>query len=221
MSPTSPQPTDKLAGTLRHRLLLAIETLRVVDKVMLGKALSLAEQVHSGQTRRPARNVSNPKHASPFIVHPMRVALIILEELELKEPLALAAALLHDTVEMSAGKVTIGSIEEAFGRPIAMMVSILSMPPLAANASKQERDRILKIYQDRIFNASVETKLVKLADRLDNTREAAELLDKSFQQKMLDEGKSFYLPLAETTDAYLMEELSLALEALEKRIKFG
>lgn len=210
---------SKLAGTLRHRFLMAIEPLRVVDKVMLGKALALAEQVHAEQSRRPSR--SEGKKGAPFIVHPMRVALIIIEELELKEPLALAAALLHDTVEMSAGKVTVGLIEETFGRPAAMMVSILSMPPLSATASAAERDQKLKIYQERISHASVETKLVKLADRLDNTREACDLLDKAFQQKMLDEGRSFYLPLAETTDYYLYEELNLALETLDKKIKFG
>lgn len=219
MTPTAPQPMDKLAGSIRHRLLLSIEPLRVVDKVMLGKALSIAEEVHAKQNRRPAR--SNPSKGAPFIVHPMRVALIIIEELELKESMALAAALLHDTVEMSEGKVTIGSIEENFGRPLAMMVSILSMPPSSKNAGPEERQKLLKMYHERITHASVETKLVKLADRLDNTREAAELLDKAFQQKMLEEGKNFYLPLAETTDAYLYEELAIALENLEKRIKFG
>ncbi|MBK7840176.1 MAG: bifunctional (p)ppGpp synthetase/guanosine-3',5'-bis(diphosphate) 3'-pyrophosphohydrolase [Candidatus Obscuribacter sp.] len=218
-SPLAPQPIDKLAGSLRHRFLLAIEPLKVMDKVMLGKALSLAEEVHKQQTRRPSR--SNPSKAAPFIVHPLRVSLIIVEELELKEPIALAAALLHDVVEMSQGKVTIGQIEESFGRPIAMMVSILTMPPGTANLASTERDQKLKIYQERIQHASVETKLVKLADRLDNTREAQDLLDKGFQQKFLDEGRSFYLPLAENTDNYLCEELALALDALEKAIKFG
>ena len=102
-----------------------------------------------------------------------------------------------------------------------MMVSILSIPQASKNASDQERQRLIKMYQDRITHASVETKLVKLADRLDNTREAADLLDKAFQQRMLDEGKGFYLPLAETTDSYLYEELGIALENLEKNIKFG
>lgn len=217
--PAPSQPTDKLAGALRHRLLIAIEPLRVIDKVMLGKALSLAEEVHKGQFRHPSR--SNPKQPAPYIVHPMRVALIIIEELELKEPVALAAALLHDCVEMSNGKVTIGMIEEKFGRPIAMMVSILTKPPINKSASQAEKDQKVKIYLERISHASVESKLVKLADRLDNTREAADTLDKGFQQRYLEETKSFYLPLAESTDSYLLDELSIAVENLEHQLRYG
>lgn len=214
-----PQPTDKLAGSLRHRLLISIEPLRVVDKVMLGKALSLAEEVHAGQLRMPGRE--NPKKPAPYIVHPMRVALVIIDELELKEPIALAAALLHDCVEMSNGKITIGMIEERFGRPIAMMVSILTKPTINKSASVAEKEQKLKIYLDRISHASVESKLVKLADRLDNTREAAGLLDKGFQQRYLEETKSFYLPLAETTDAYLYDELAVAVQNLEQQLHYG
>lgn len=178
-----PQPVNKLAGTLRHRLLLAIESFKVLDKVMLGKALTLAEETHAKQTRRPTKE--NPTQAAPYIVHPMRVALIITEELELKEPIAIAAALLHDTVEASNGKVTIAYIEEHFGRPIAMMVSILTKPTFKETATKEEKQQKLRIYHERISQASVETKLVKLADRLDNVRDAAELLDKGFQLRYL------------------------------------
>jgi GTP pyrophosphokinase len=217
-SPTS-QPTNKTAGQLRHRLLLSIEQFQVLDKVMLGKALATAEEVHRSQFRKP--NKENPKQGAPYIVHPMRVALIIVEELGLKEPLAIASALLHDSVEMSGGKLTISNVEESFGRPIAMMVSILSKPPLKADTPFVERDQKLKIYRERIAHASVETKLVKLADRLDNVRDSQDILDKGFQMRYLKETKDFYLPLAETTDPYLQEELELACGRLENAIKFG
>jgi GTP pyrophosphokinase len=151
----------------------------------------------------------------------MRVALIIAEELELKEPIAIAAALLHDTVEVSNGKVTIAYIEEHFGRPIAMMVSILTKPSFKDTETKAEKEQKLKTYHDRISQASVETKLVKLADRLDNVRDATELLDKGFQLRYLEQTRAFYLPIADASDSYLFDELSLACERLEHELKYG
>lgn len=213
-----PQPLNKLAGTLRHRLLLSVEQFRVLDKVMLAKALTLAEETHAKQTRKPTRE--NQHEGAPYIVHPMRVALIITEELELREPIAVAAALLHDTVEASKGRVSIAHIEEQFGRPIAMMVSILTKP-IFKETDKSEQEQKLKIYHERITQASVETKLVKLADRLDNVRDACSLLDKGFQLRYLEQTRKFYLPIAENSDSYLFDELSIACERLEHELKYG
>ncbi|MBS1994420.1 MAG: bifunctional (p)ppGpp synthetase/guanosine-3',5'-bis(diphosphate) 3'-pyrophosphohydrolase [Cyanobacteria bacterium SZAS LIN-3] len=213
------QPVNKLAGQLRHRLLLSIEQFPVLDKVMLGKALATAEEIHKAQYRKA--NKENTQQGAPYIVHPMRVALIIAEELELKEPLAIATALLHDSVEMSGGKLSISQVEETFGRPIAMMVSILTKPSLKADTPFLEREQKLKIYRDRISHASVETKLVKLADRLDNLRDSYDILDKGFQMRYLKETRDFYLPMAEFTDPYLQDEIAVACDHLEKAIKFG
>lgn len=214
----TPQPLNKLAGTLRHRLLLSIEQFRVLDKVMLAKALTLAEETHAKQSRKPTRE--NRNEGAPYIVHPMRVALIITEELELREPIAVAAALLHDTVEASKGKVSIAQIEEQFGRPIAMMVSILTKPTFK-ETDKNEQEQKLKIYHERITQASVETKLVKLADRLDNVRDACNLLDKGFQLRYLEQTRKFYLPIADNSDSYLYDELAIACERLEHELKYG
>jgi (p)ppGpp synthase/HD superfamily hydrolase len=217
--PPTSQPINKMAGQLRHRLLLSIEQFPVLDKVMLGKALATAEEIHTAQFRKP--NKQNPQQGAPYICHPMRVALIIVEELELKEPLAIATALLHDTVEMSNGKLTIGKVEEVFGRPIAMMVSILTKPSLKADTPFVEREQKLKIYRERISHASVETKLVKLADRLDNLRDSIDILDKGFQMRYLKETRDFYLPMADFTDPYLYDEMGIACERLENAIKLG
>ena len=219
-NPNAPQPTGKLlAGSIRHRLLLSIDPFKVQDKVMLGRALTLAEEVHVDELRKPARYT--PNQPAPYIVHPMRVAMIIVDELELKEPVAVAAALLHDVVESSRGRVSIGTIEENFGRAIAMMVSILSKPQISSQATQIERDQKLNTYHDRISHSSVETKLVKLASRLDNVREARELADKRLQQAYLDETRKVFVPIAENTDNYLHDELIIHCQRLENDIKFG
>ena len=87
--------------------------------------------------------------------------------------------------------------------------------------TKAEKEQKLKTYHDRISQASVETKLVKLADRLDNVRDATELLDKGFQLRYLEQTRAFYLPIADASDSYLFDELSLACERLEHELKYG
>ncbi|MGW8287981.1 MAG: HD domain-containing protein, partial [Desulfobulbales bacterium] len=54
------------------------------------KALDFAEKAHAGQWR---------KSGDPYILHPCNVAKILVEELDVRDPEILAAALLHDTVE--------------------------------------------------------------------------------------------------------------------------
>ena len=102
-----------------------------------------------------------------------------------------------------------------------MMVSILSKPQISSQATQIERDQKLNTYHDRISHSSVETKLVKLASRLDNVREARELADKRWQQAYLDETRKVFVPIAENTDSYLHDELIIHCQRLENDIKFG
>jgi GTP pyrophosphokinase len=70
------------------------------------EALDFAEKAHAGQKR---------KSGEPYILHPCQVARILTEEMEVRNPEILAAALLHDTVE-DVEDVTIERIGELFGR---------------------------------------------------------------------------------------------------------
>lgn len=179
---------------------------------MILKALAFIEE-HYDKYRKKTR--SFPERGIPLITHPMRVALVLIEELELKDTGAIIAALLHELVEWKRDKITIADIERNFGRPIAMLVSILTKPPIDDNASEEERTQKLNTYYRRIEQASIVSKLVKLSDRLDSVREAPEWLELDRQNKYLEETKAIYIPLAEDTDSYLHEELLAAVETLE------
>src|SRR5262245_4228545 len=72
------------------------------DARLLRRAYELAERMHRGQTR---------ESGEPFITHPIAVATILAEFG--MDPIALAAALLHDTVEDTA--LTLEDVEEQFG----------------------------------------------------------------------------------------------------------
>ncbi len=212
-APTSPR---EYAGELRHRLVFLVEDLKPADKSMIQKALGLAEETHERQTRPPTKKYTKP--CAPYIVHPIRVALIILEELELKDPVALSASLLHDVVECKRDKLGIAEIEKFFGRSVAMMVSILTKPEIDRQDDDETVARRMSMYLKRLEQANVVTRLVKLSEHLDLARESLDWLDKEPQQSIVEETRSIYIPLAENTDSYLHDELSLVVEELMKSI---
>lgn len=212
---STPQSGRKIAGAIRHRLVLNVDELKIQDRNLVLKALVFIEEQYE-KYRKKTR--SFPERGIPLITHPMRVALVLLEELELKDTGAITAALLHELVEWKRDKVTIADIERNFGRPIAMLVSILTKPPIDDDASEEERAQKLATYYRRIEQASVVSKLVKLCDRLDSVREAPEWLEEDRQRKYLEETKAIYIPIAAETDSYLHEELLAAVETLEMAI---
>lgn len=192
-----------------------VDELKIQDRNLVMKALIFIEEQYDKYRKKTK---SFPDRGIPLITHPMRVALVLLEELELKDTGAITAALLHELVEWKRDKVTIADIERNFGRPIAMLVSILTKPPIEDDASEEERAQKLATYYRRIEQASVVSKLVKLCDRLDSVREAPEWLELDRQKRYLEETKTIYIPIAEETDSYLHEELLAAVEQLEMAI---
>lgn len=76
------------------------------------EALDFAEQAHADQLR---------KSGDPYILHPCNVARILAEEMDIRDPEILAAALLHDTVE-DVRDVTLEVIGERFGKNVEAIV---------------------------------------------------------------------------------------------------
>ncbi len=210
---------SKLTGTVRHRLMLIVDDFKQTDKKILEKALSFAEEAHQKQYLRPTRE--KPDKGEPYIVHPMRVALILLEEVEIKDVIAVGSALLHDVIEAKRENISVSDIEKEFGRPIAMLVSILTKPPMPPYIEEEEKASRLTMYHRRIEQATVMVRIVKLADRLDSVRNATEWADRKMKEDYLKETRDFYVPLAEKSDDYLHEELISACEQLEIDLKFN
>lgn len=120
------------------------------------EAIRLARTAHGDQVR---------KDGSPFVEHPLRTALIMIEEAEVKNADEICAALLHDVVEDTT--VEIDEIEEGFGPRVADFVRALTHPPLKVGESKFERNvRHFKTiaWEER------PARIIKSADRLDNLR---------------------------------------------------
>jgi len=116
------------------------------------EAASFAARAHQGQFRRDG--------LTPYASHPFRVCFILRHLFRVKNPRALAAALLHDTLEDT--DTDFEDLENVFGREVAEWVLLLSKD------RRLPEDQREKNYIQQLTRAPDEVKLAKLADIYDN-----------------------------------------------------
>lgn len=169
------------------------------DWELIRKAFFLAREAHKGVLRRSGE---------PYILHPLAVAKIVVEEIGLGVK-SVAAALLHDVVEDT--DYTVEEIETIFGEKIAYMVDGLTKMAGVVNTdtSKQAayfRKVLLTLSDD------VRVILIKIADRLHNMRTMASM-PRDKQVKISSETLYLFAPLAYRLGLYAikteLEDLSL------------
>ena len=166
---------------------------------LIRRAHQLAETVHANQMR---------DEGTPYILHPVRVAISLVDELAITSPTLICSALLHDVIEDSpeyhaGAPITRDDIAASFGEEIAEIVWLLTKleeVPLPAYLAAIE--------------AAAETgaPVVKLCDRLDNLRflTNSPKLDKI--RRYIRTTEIFYLPMAARTNAYLYSQLTTLLD---------
>src|SRR3990170_1439200 len=187
---------------LRHyrALLRALKTkLKPGDKEMIRTAFEMAVEAHKSMRR---------KSGEPYILHPLAVARICVEEIGLGVRSTICA-LLHDTVEDT--DVSLEDIQREFGSEIAKIVDGLTKISnvIDVNASQQAENfkKILLTLTDdpRVI-------LIKLADRLHNMR-TMDSMKREKQLKISSETVYVYAPLAHRMGLYNikteMEDLSM------------
>src|SRR6478609_4724715 len=176
------------------------------DKELVRTAFEMAAEAHI-TTRR--------KSGEPYILHPLAVARICVEEIGLGVRSTICS-LLHDTVEDT--DITLEDIERDFGSEIARIVDGLTKISnvIDVNASKQAENfkKILLTLTDdpRVI-------LIKLADRLHNMR-TLDSMKREKQLKVSSETVWVYAPLAHRMGLYnIKTELEdLAMKYLEPDI---
>jgi len=184
---------------------------------LLGRLASEVSADGLGEVRR-AYDVARKVHAtqfrdegSPYIVHPIRVAVSIVDELRLYSPKLVCSALLHDVIEDSPedDPVTRSHIAEWFDEEIAEIVWLLT----------KLEDVSLPEYLARI-EAAAETgaPLVKLCDRLDNMRSVIHTPKLEKKRRYIRTTESLYLPMAARTNPYLHNELQRCLEEARNQV---
>lgn len=162
------------------------------------RAYDVARRAHSDQTR---------DEGSPYIVHPVRVALSLVDELAVFSPKLICSALLHDVIEDS--DVTRDDVAKMFDESIAEIVWLLT----------KLEDVPLRDYLARIEAAAhTGAPIVKLCDRLDNLRSVIDTPRLEKKRRYIRTTEEYYLPLASRTNRYLHDELSRCLQQARDQV---
>jgi GTP diphosphokinase / guanosine-3',5'-bis(diphosphate) 3'-diphosphatase len=161
------------------------------DRLILSLALSYAEEKHEGQMR---------ENGSKYIIHPIRVVIILTSLGKVRDLPTLLAGFLHDTVEDR--NVSVKEISELFGERTAAIVSSLSK-----NFFGNERE-----YWEHFKGEPLNVRRVKTADRIDKL------------ENMLEDGigkgwpiERFRQNIAETRD-YIIP-ISKDMPAMDEKLK--
>ncbi len=147
-------------------------------------ALDFAFDAHDDQWRRSG---------DAYIMHPCNVAMILADELDIRDGEILASALLHDTVE-DVEYVNSHLIRDKFGSNVEAIVEGCTK---ITNFSG-DKQTFKKLVHRKIFSgaaAKPEVLIVKLADRLHNLRTLSSM-PRHKRQKIADETLDIYAPLA-------------------------
>lgn len=150
-------------------------------------AYQLAAEAHKDQYR---------KSGEPYIIHPIAVATIVAEELELGTN-PVIAAFLHDVVEDTP--YTIDDIRRLFGDDVAFLVGVVTKQKKKTYQKSKQVDNYRQILASVKYD--IRALLIKLADRLHNMR-TLDSMKPDKQMKIAGETDYFYAPLANRLGMY-------------------
>ncbi len=167
------------------------------DIEKIARAYDMAEYAHEGYFRASGE---------PFIEHPKEVARI-LASLRVDVD-SLVAALLHDTVEDSEGKVTLRDIEYTFGKDIAKIVDgVTKVSRINAPVGDSKAREKLETIQKMLFAMAEDMRVifVKLADRLHNMRTMKYIKNPEKRRYKSMETLEIYAPIAHKLGIHIIQ----------------
>ena len=152
------------------------------DWNFIKRAFFLAKEAHEGVRRRSGE---------PYLLHPIAVAKIVIEEIGLGVK-SVVAALLHDVVEDT--EYSVEDMERIFGPKIASMVDGLTKMSGVFNADTSEQ---AEYFRKVLLTLSDDVRviLIKIADRLHNMRTLGSM-PMNKQIKITGETIYLFAPLA-------------------------
>jgi GTP diphosphokinase / guanosine-3',5'-bis(diphosphate) 3'-diphosphatase len=161
------------------------------DKELVRSAFEISADAHKTMRR---------KSGEPYILHPLAVAQICVDEIGLGVRSTIAA-LLHDTVEDT--DVTLDDIKFEFGDEIRGIVESLTKINSVSDASKSQQAENFKKILVTLAN-DPRVILIKLADRLHNMR-TMDSMKREKQLKISSETSYVYAPLANRMGLYAIK----------------
>ena len=170
------------AQDLKQLLKVCFENMDKVDEEMVSKAFKLCYLSHNGLTRASGE---------PYYYHPVEVAKIVAQEINIDDT-SVIAALLHDTVEDT--DVTLEDIRYWFGDGVAVIIDgVTKIAGVFKSRDSKQAEAFMKLLLS--MAKDIRVILIKFADRLHNMR-TIQHLRREKQIQIASETMSLYAPLA-------------------------
>jgi GTP pyrophosphokinase len=192
--PTVIDPEVERQEILRHyrRLLRTAKPyLKEGDAKLIKKAFNTSLEAHKEMRR---------KSGEPYILHPLAVAQIVVEEIGLGTT-SIVAALLHDVVEDTPWEIA--DVEREFGNKVSRIVDGLTkISGVFEYGTSEQAENFRKMLLT--LSEDVRVILIKLADRLHNMR-TLDSMPRHKQLKIASETIYLYAPLAHRLGLYAIK----------------
>lgn len=153
----------KLRFQIKTFFELARENFGPDDQKKIIAAFKFARSAHKGQRRA---------EGTAYIIHPIRAAAILMDEVGTWDSDIIAGILLHDVIEDCGVPLT--TVEKQFGKRVAKFVQIMTRPRHWGE-TEEEKERNKMRHLKKIARGPFEWKLLKCADLLDNMRSASDV----------------------------------------------
>ncbi|WBO82952.1 RelA/SpoT family protein [Hymenobacter yonginensis] len=175
----------------RRLLRTAKPYLKEGDAKLIKKAFNTSLEAHKDMRR---------KSGEPYILHPLAVAQIVVEEIGLGTT-SIVAALLHDVVEDTPWEIA--DVEREFGVKVARIVDGLTkISGVFEYGTSEQAENFRKMLLT--LSEDVRVILIKLADRLHNMR-TLDSMPRHKQLKISSETIYLYAPLAHRLGLYAIK----------------
>lgn len=181
----------------KERLESALVGLPDEDQIRIHEALIFAEDAHQEHQR---------SEGDPYIIHPIRSTLNLIEGLQITDPDIIITTLLHDVVEDNA-TITFADIEERFGATVRQ---------LCEETTQDKEKETTADYIYRILKASPADIAIKAAEKLDNVRSIPLMSHRGERyKKYVTDVQELFIPLANATgNVWMITEMQAAYDAI-------
>jgi len=187
-----------------HSILSLTEGFEDTESFLILKAFLFAEKMHRGQKRYDG---------TPYIVHPVAVARILVLELGIRDAELVCTSLLHDVLEDTP--TTREDLERVFGKIITSLVEGVTKPEYLLPEEETTIPLVQKKHEARERYAlqlaehpDPRVLLLKLCDALDNMR-TLHCCEQTKRLRTQEKTRRYYLPLLnvlEREHTHLQEE---------------
>jgi (p)ppGpp synthase/HD superfamily hydrolase len=167
-------------------------------------ACDMAASVHEYQLRNDA---------TPWYWHITRVVRILIRELEYYNPDAIAAAFLHDVMEDS-DLITPEVLTYNFGPYVCYVVEVLTKRRRLLGVTREEDEHE---YLQRLRESSIDCKIIKFAERLENFR-CLEYGVRRNPFQYIEETETLYFPIAERENNTMINQLVESIKAVRGKM---